>query len=193
LLATPEVAGSVPAFAQVPPLPPRPQPVPRQELYSVVMHNVDVQDLLFALARDAKLNVDIHPSIEGTVTMNVHDQSLTEILDRVARQVDLRYEITGNNLSVLPDAPFLKHYQVDYPNIKRESKTSISTSTDVASTGIAPGGAAAGSSSGLGSNASTSSIETASNHRFWDTLIGNLKDLLRETDIFPPVNRVSPW
>ena len=70
----------------------------------MVMKNVGVQDLLFALARDANLNVDIHPNIRGSVTMNVRDQTLTEILDRVARQVDLRYEVSGKNLSILHES-----------------------------------------------------------------------------------------
>lgn len=176
----PQVAGKAPDFALAPPLPKPPRPSVRQELYSVVMSNVNVQDLLFALARDAKLNVDIHPSITGTVTMNVHDQTLTEILDRVARQVDLRYEMEGKNLSIGPDSPYLKHYRVDYPNIQRDSKTAISTSTNVASTGGGPGGGGGGG--GSGSNASTSLIENTSNNRFWATLITNLTDLLRETD-----------
>ena len=162
-----------------PPLPPPPRPSVRQELYSVVMKAVSVQDLLFALARDAKLNVDIHPSISGVVTMNVHDQTLTEILDRVARQVDLRYEIDGKNLSIQPDSPYLKHYRVDYPNIQRDTKSSIATSTNVASTG---GGAGSAGGSSSGSNASTTSIENTSNNRFWLTLTSNLTDLLRETD-----------
>ncbi len=179
LQPAPEIAGSPPPFVEVPPLPPRPQARERQELYSVVMQHVDVQDLLFALARDARLNVDIHPDIEGTVSMNVRDQTLTEILERVARQVDLRYELQGNSLSILPDSPFLKHYRVDYPNIRRDARTSISTSTDVASTGVSPGATAGG---GSGNNASTSSVENTSNNRFWDTLVANLKDLLRETD-----------
>lgn len=180
----PAAVGPAPAFAEAPPLPPPPRPAVRQELYSVVMSNVDVQELLFALARDAKLNVDIHPSIEGTVTMNVRDQTLTEILDRVARQVDLRYEIKGNSLSILPDSPYLRHYRIDYPNIQRDARTSISTSTNVASTGGSPGSSSGGG--GGGSNASTSSIDNISNNRFWATLIGNLKDLLRETDKILP-------
>ena len=179
----PEVTGKVPAFAEAAPLPPPPRPRARQEVYSVVMQNIDVQDLLFALARDAKLNVDIHPSIAGTVSMNVRDQTLSEILDRVARQVDLRYEIKGNSLSILPDSPYLLHYRVDYPNLKRDAKTTISTSTDVASTGGAPGVAVGGANA---SNGSTSSIENSSNNRFWETLIANLKDLLRETDKILP-------
>lgn len=172
-----------PALAESLPVPAKPPAATPQELYSVSMHNVDVQALLFALARDAQLNIDIHPSIEGTVSMNVRDQPLTDILDRVARQVDMRYEVRGNSLSILPDSPYLRHYRVDYPNIQRDAKTSISTSTNVASTGAGPGNA---QNAALSSNASTSAIENTSNNRFWVTLIGNLKDLLRETDKILP-------
>ncbi len=182
LSVPPVVAGKPPEFATAPPLPKPPRVIPKQEVYSVVMQNVNVQDLLFALARDAKLNVDIHPAISGTVTMNVRDQTLVEILDRVARQVDLRYELMGGNLSIMPDTPYLKSYRVDYPNIQRDSSTTISTSTNVASTGSGPGG----SGSGAGSNSSTSSIANTSNNRFWTTLIANLRDLLRETDKVVP-------
>ncbi len=187
LQAAPVVTGSAPEFAIAPPLPPPPRVTPKQEVYSVVMQNVNVQDLLFALARDARINVDIHPSISGTVTMNVRDQTLTEILERVARQVDLRYEMQGNNLSILPDLPYLKNYRVDYPNIQRNSAISISTSTNVASTGSAPGQ----SSAGTGSNASTSEITSRSNNNFWDTLVNNIRDMLRETDKVIPANAAT--
>ena len=168
MLPAPVVAGKPPEFATQPPLPKPPRPTPKQEVYSVVMQNVSVQQLLFALARDAKLNVDIHPAITGTVTMNVRDQTLTEILDRVARQVDLRYEMQGRNLSILPDMPYLKNYRIDYPNIQRDTVTNISTSTNVASTGAG--------------NSSNSAIVNTSNNRFWTTLVANVRDLLRETD-----------
>lgn len=175
------VAGKAPDFVLAPPLPTPPRPTARQEVYSVVVQNVQVQDLLFALARDAKLNVDIHPAITGTVSMNVRDQTLTEILDRIARQVDLRYEIQGRNLSIVADTPFIRSYRVDYPNIQRDATNSISTSTSVASTGAAPGGAGAGT----GSNASMSEISSKSNNRFWDTLVGNVRDMLTETATTP--------
>ena len=129
------------------------------------MRDVPVQDLLFALARDAKLNIDIHPAITGIVTMNVSGQTLVEILDRVARQVDLRYDINGKNLSIQPDSPYLKNYRVDYPNIARETTSSIGSSSSV----------------GGGSTSSTS-ISNVSSNRFWATLQANLVDLLREID-----------
>ena len=68
--------------AAVPPLVPdilplpRPTAGPKVETYSVVVTNLRVQDLLFALARDARINVDIHPGLTGTVTLNAINQTL---------------------------------------------------------------------------------------------------------------------
>ena len=100
---------------QVAPLLPKPKPAARLETYSVVVNNVRVQDLLFALARDAKLNVDIHSDITGTVTLNAIDQTLPQLLARIARQVDMRYEIDGQNLTVMRDTPFLRVLQDRLP------------------------------------------------------------------------------
>src|SRR5271167_94472 len=72
--------GNIPAPVQVVPILPPPTAAPRAETYSVVVNNVRVQDLLFALARDAKLNVDIHPGVTGTVTLNAIEQTLPQLL-----------------------------------------------------------------------------------------------------------------
>src|SRR3989338_665209 len=61
---------------------PPPKPATKMETYSVVVTNVPAQEILFALARDAKINLDIHPGIQGTVTLNALNQNLPQILTR---------------------------------------------------------------------------------------------------------------
>lgn len=174
----PAVAGKAPEFAVLPPLPKPPKPMEKPELYSVVVHETPVQDLLFAIARDAKLNVSIHPGISGNVTMSVLDQTLTEILDVVGKQVDMRYELNGKMLSISQDLPYLKIYRIDYPNIARTAQSTVSISTNIASTGGGPGS----STAATGSNASDSTIRNTANNQFWETLVSNLREILRETD-----------
>lgn len=160
---------------------PRPRSFGKTETYSVVVNNVKVQDLLFALARDAKLNVDIHPGITGQVSLNAIDQTLPQLLSRIAKQVDLRFELDGPNLAVLPDTPYLKNYPIDYVNLARDVSGTVSTNTQISTSALsaASGGAAAGNTSRL-------QIENKSRNRFWESLEKNIKDLLRETDkIFP--------
>ena len=161
---------------------PRPRPGGKTETYSVVVNNVRLHDLLFALARDARLNVDIHPGLSGTVTLNAIDQTLPQLLSRIAKQADMRFEIDGPNLAVMPDTPYLKNYRVDYVNIARDVTGTISTNTQISTSALATG---SGGAAGTG-NTSRIQIENKSKNRFWESLEKNLKDLLHETDkVFP--------
>lgn len=186
-ITTPEARQpGIPApVAAMPPLP-QPKPSARQETYSVVVNEVPVRELLFALARDAKLNVDVHPAIEGLVTVNAINQTLPQILDRVAAQVDLRYELKERSLQVLPDEPYLKTYRIDYVNMARTSKSSVNIATSISSTGgtVAGSGGAGGASAGgeAGGNSSNTSVANTSDNRFWARLIENVNGILHEKD-----------
>jgi len=161
---------------------PKPRPAIKTETYSVVVNNIKVQDLLFALARDAKLNVDIHSGITGNVTMNAIDQTLPQLLSRIAKQVDMRFELDGPNLAVMPDTPYLKNYKIDYVNMARDVTGTVSTNTQISTSALSTTG---GASTGNG-NTSRIQIENKSKNRFWESLEKNLKDLLYETDkVFP--------
>lgn len=190
----PPSAAHIRAEAQVAPNPDIPSPVastvmlarPRaaakSESYSVSVRNIPVQDLLFALARDAKINVDIHPGINGIVTINAIDQTLQQILTRIAKQVDMRWELDGPNLVVMQDSPFLRNYKVDYVNMSRDVSGSVSINTQIASTSTSAGG---GASAGGGNNSSTS-VKSSTQNNFWQSLEKNLKDILRESDKILP-------
>ncbi len=160
---------------------PRPHATGKTETYSVVVNNIKVHDLLFALARDARLNVDIHPGITGNVTLNAIDQTLPQLLSRIAKQVDMRFGLDGPNLVVMPDSPYLKHYRVDYVNLARDVTGTVFTNTQISTSALS----ASGNTPGSG-NVSRIQIENKSRNRFWESLEKNLKDLLHETDkVFP--------
>lgn len=161
---------------------PKPRPVPKTETYSVVVNNVKVHDLLFALARDARLNVDIHPGISGYVTLNAIDQTLPQLLNRISRQVDMRFEIDGPNLAVMPDTPFLRNYPIDYVNMSRDTTGTVSVTSQLA--GVTASGTSS-TASGTNNN-STTKIDNKAQNRFWETLVQNIKDILRETDKILP-------
>ena len=78
-------AGDIPAPVHHTLAPPLAPPTPKLETYSVVVHDVPVRDLLFVLARDARLNIDIHPGLQGPVSLNAIDQTLPQILSRISR------------------------------------------------------------------------------------------------------------
>ena len=174
-------AASIPQLVRTAPLPPPPEAREAEVKYSVVVANQPVREVLLAMARETRVNFDIHPGIEGTVNLNAIDQTLKQILNRMAKQVDMRWEMDGKTITAMPDTPFLRNYRVDYVNMSRDLAETVGVSTSVNS-----GTGTAGAASGTSGNNSTLTISNIARNRIWETLEKNLKDLLRETDKLLP-------
>ena len=151
---------------------PPPKPRAKMPTYSVVVSDVPVKELLMALARDTKENIDIHPGLQGLVSLNAIDETLPSILDRVAKQVNMRYRVEGKTIVVSPDTPYFKTYKVNYVNMTRDTTSAIAVSGQIASTG--PGAGASGGTS-------STSVNTVSKNNFWEVLADNLRSMLKST------------
>src|SRR5438876_9788730 len=188
----PAPSGTVPAPIQISTILPKPKPTQRPETYSVVVNGVRVQELLFALARDAKLNIDVHPGITGAVTLNAIEQTLPQLLSRISKQADMRWELDGPNLIVMPDSPYLHTYRIDYLNMERISSGTVGVSSQIGTGGGTAGGGGAGAAGGAGGNTSSTTVRNTSDNKFWATLEKNIKDLLHETDKVLPTGAPQP-
>jgi len=182
-------AAAIPELVQQVPFVPPPTPVPASERYTVVVNDVPVRELLFALARDAELNIDISGQVEGRVTLNAIDQTLPQILERISRQVDVRYAITDDTVNIVPDAPYFRTYEVGYVNLSRDADTTVNVATRVATTGEGgasgaegSGGVGGGGAGGMGNNSSSTRLTSRSYNRFWETLNTNILAILGETE-----------
>ena len=134
-------SGTIPAPVNQVIMPPPPRPTPKAERYSVVVNNVKgAGALVCACARRQDQRRHFAPGIAGNVTLNAIEQTLPQILGRIAKQVDLRYELDGQNLVVLPDTPYLRNYRVDYVNMARDASSSVAIATQIATTGAAATG-----------------------------------------------------
>lgn len=182
-----EPATDIPAPVVQTTLLPPPQIRPKLETYTVVVSGVPAKDLLFSMARDAKINLDIHEDIEGSVTLNAIDQTLEQILDRIAQQTDIRYSLEKNTLRVRADKPYLETYKVDYVNISRESKGVVRVATNIGSTGQGNVGQSNtrsnnSNSNNSESNSSLTEVNLKSNNKFWETLSGNIIEILNDSE-----------
>lgn len=160
----------------LPPALPEPSKVKNERLHTVVVHDVPVTELLFSLARDANINLDIDSDITTRITLNAVNQPLMAIIDRVAEKASLRYETTSHGIYIRRDKPFLKSYRIDYLNMERESSSKVSVSTQISSTG--QGALSEGGSGGGGDNSSDTSVVNKSSHLFWQTLSHNIGAIL---------------
>src|SRR5258706_13596552 len=181
--ATKPTLADVPQPARTSDFVPPPKPSVKAPTYSVVVNEVPVKELLFALARDTKQNIDIHPGLTGLVSLNAINETLPAILDRVSRQVNMRYRIEANSIIVSPDTAFMKTYRVNYVNMTRETTSSIGVSGQIQSgsgSSSTTGGTPSSGTTG-GTNASSTLVKTISNNNFWDSLRDNIRAILVST------------
>jgi general secretion pathway protein D len=154
-----------------------PQPETEPELYTVVAQDVPVKELLFGLSRDTAINIDVHPSLSGTVSLNAIDQTLPQILERISRQVDIRWRLDeSGNLVVEADNPIWRNYEVDYVSVTRSATTEAQISTSI--------------SGGAGSN---STLSQSSSNDFWATLPVNIAAMLSTGNADSATTDLERW
>ena len=168
---------------------PPPKPVAKVETYTVVFSSgVPVRDVLFTLAREAKINIDLKdssdPSMEQPITLNAINQTLPQILDRIAKQSDIRYEFDGSgNLLVMPDTAFLKTYKIDFINMSRSVKSSVFTSSQI--------GGVSGTTGTAGGNTASTSVSSETKNDLMASLIENIKAIIVDEDRIRYTERVE--
>lgn len=177
----PAVLAPPPAPVKAAPALPPPRPSAPVPTYTVVVNDVPVKDLLFSIARDTQYNIDLHPGISGTVSLNAVQEPLPAILDRIARQANLRYEMNGRTVSIMPDTPYVKTYTVNYVNVARNTTSSVGVAAEIASTGGGSIGTGGGASNTATGNSSTTTVSSASNNDLWTVLADNIRTILAGT------------
>ncbi|MEN3352860.1 MAG: biosis protein MshL [Betaproteobacteria bacterium] len=163
---------------------PPPQPAVKLQTYSVVVNEVPVKELLNALARDTRQNIDIHPGLQGLVSLNAVDETLPAILERIARQVNLRFRQEGNTIVVTPDTPYMKTYRINYVNVTRNISSTVSVAGEVGSAAVsggAQGGAGSPGASGAGGGGSRTTVTSTTSNDFWEQLRDNVRAILIST------------
>ncbi len=162
-----------------PPAPPAPVPMPPVETYTVVVKDVPVTDLLFSLATDARLDLDIQADSERTITLNAVNQPLANILSRIADQAGLRFELNASNLIIQEDLPYWHNYLVDYVNVSRNAVGEVGVATQIATTGGTVGEEASGGAQDGNGNLSKTTVTSQSSNDFWAIVETSLTSIVR--------------
>ena len=132
-----------------------------------------LEPLLFALARDAGLELQLHEPLPETVTLRANERPLESVLQRLAAQAAIHWQQVGNVLNVWGNSPYTQSYAVDYLNVDRTTVSSVGLATQVGTIN-----ADASSSAGGIANNSQTLIENRMAHNFWKSLAGDLAVLL---------------
>tara|TARA_R110002124_G_scaffold64985_2_gene177988 strand:- start:808103 stop:809953 length:1851 start_codon:yes stop_codon:yes gene_type:complete len=127
--------------------------------------NVPLRDALFELTKEAGYDIELDPRISGSVIFTARNKPFDVVIERISKIAGLRYKIEEQTLRIELDTPYSSSYKVDYLNLVRKNKSSMSTNVSVVS----------GEGADTGSKFTVSSI---GEFDFWKTLDENLTQIL---------------
>ncbi len=85
-----------------------------QDISFSVTDQIPLKDVLIELGRIAKIDVELDPNINGGIIISAHKKPLGQIINRICRLGNLRYEFRDGVLRFERDLPYTKNYFVDY-------------------------------------------------------------------------------
>jgi len=151
-VATPESAPPRVERPAVEPLPglivteiePKKEP---ERLYTFSLRDADIREVLMALSKQTTFNIVVDPDVQGRVTVDLRNVSLTEALDTLTELLDLSYRVKQNVIRVSKPFPETRIFSLQYFNLKRTG-TSATSAQIGAGLQTAPGGAVGGAAAG---------------------------------------------
>lgn len=147
-------------------------PVP---LVSVsVNQTVPLRDVLFELAKQADVDLELDPNITGSIILTARNKPFDLVIKRIANMAGLRYNFEDGILRIENDYPYQETYQLEYINLIRDTETNVLTSIRIGSSG---GGQEAASETDTGSDYS---LNTSSTGDFWGEIEENISHILTE-------------
>lgn len=140
-----------------------------------VNQTVSLRDLMFELAHQADVDIELDPQIRGSIIFTARERPFNQVVDRICEMSGLRYRYENDVLRVELDRPYVKNYSVDYIASARKQTSSISTEISLSS---AAGDTTEGGSSGGSSSSVTSSLEGD----LWKEMSDGLEQILTASD-----------
>ncbi len=127
-----------------------------------VNQTVSLRDLMYQLAEQADVDLELDPQIHGSIIFTAKDRPFDQVIDRISEMAGLRYEFKSGVLRVELDRPFLKNYDVSFLNVERKGETTLTTT----------------------SSSSTSSTSNKLENDLWKELNDGLEQVLAASDTY---------
>ena len=171
---------------------------------NVSVHEVDAREFFMGLVVDSDENMLVHPEVKGTISLELKNVSIPQVLDAVQKVYGYDYKKTDIGYVIYPATLQTKSFKIDRLDLLREGKSNTYVSsgqTGNASTGYGnqqnqnttqQSGNNQPTGNITGSRSSGSSITTTTETDFWKELDEALRTLIAvDKDATVVINRQS--
>ena len=103
-------------------------PALTERRFDLTVDNVPTRTFFQTLVADTPYNVVVHPDVKGTVSLELGEVTVTEVMDIMRNVYGLDAVLNNSTFQVYPDVLRTEIFQIDYLNIKRTGVSDMQVS-----------------------------------------------------------------
>ncbi len=147
-------------------------------VFDIAASDVSASEFFMSLVEDSRVNMVVHPDVSGTISIDLKNTTVAEVLDVVHNVYGYPYFKTGNIYQVMPIGLQARTFQVNYLNLVRRGMSQTRVSSGQVSEVDTSDDDSGDSSENAAQSVSGSRIETESIADFWSELRAAIQSLV---------------